>query len=332
MTRSEREAIARKRLLRVLATHNVANSRTLEQKISDAGPNPQRIDPHILTTVRNQLVRENKLVSLSKGGTTWFYLSGTPPALVNSRLDEQLQIFKQLSDPALILRIGQALEIATFRALSAIPRAEFFGRFADLDNHEDDTLYRKEEPPQHIGSLSIPGKKNLDFILRTPSTGYLGIECKNVREWLYPDRPEIIETLSKCLALDSIPVLIARRIPFVTFRLLIPCGVIIHQTYNQLLPLSAQALADRAKHKRLLGYHDIRTGNMPDRRLLTFITNNLLSLAPEVRLKFDEYRDLLGMFASRSIRYKEFAARVRRRERGQNEDHDWPEGDPADWL
>ena len=47
-TRLEREALACRRLVRVLARHGVANSRTLEQKISDAGPGDQRVDPHVL--------------------------------------------------------------------------------------------------------------------------------------------------------------------------------------------------------------------------------------------------------------------------------------------
>jgi hypothetical protein len=38
LTRAEREEIARKRLVAILRTHGVANARTLEQKISDAGP------------------------------------------------------------------------------------------------------------------------------------------------------------------------------------------------------------------------------------------------------------------------------------------------------
>lgn len=329
-TRGEREEIARTRLLRVLKNHGVANMRTLEQKISDAGPTPQRVDPHILTGVRNELVREGRLIRIEKGITNWFYRSDTPPETVRKRLAEQLEVFLALSDRSLTLRVGQTLEIATFRALCQLPNAEFFGRFLDLDGHGDESLYKKEEPPNYIGRRFLPGT-NLDFLLRSPSAGFLGIECKNVREWIYPDRREITETLRKCLILDCIPVLIGRRIPYITFFLLNKCGVIIHQTYNQLLPASAQDVADKAKYKLLLGYHDIRTGNTPDARLLTFITRNLMVIAPDARPKYDRYRDLLEGFANLTMRYKEFAARVLRRDRGQNEDLDLPNGDPADW-
>ena len=46
--------------------HGVATDRTLEQKISDAGPFDQRIDPHVLTDVRStrSLPRANRPVAV----------------------------------------------------------------------------------------------------------------------------------------------------------------------------------------------------------------------------------------------------------------------------
>jgi hypothetical protein len=60
-------------------------------------------------------------------------------------------------------------------------------------------------------------KLELDFLVRHPTAGWAGIEAKNIREWVYPDRTEVKELLSKCTALDVVPVLIARRIHFSTF-------------------------------------------------------------------------------------------------------------------
>ena len=60
-------------------------------------------------------------------------------------------------------------------------------------------MYSKEEPPQHIGRRALDANQKLDFLLRHNKAGWFGIECKNVREWLYPDRDEILETLRKCL-------------------------------------------------------------------------------------------------------------------------------------
>lgn len=67
----------------------------------------------------------------------------------------------------------------------------------------------------------------------TPKAILVGLEAKNIREWLYPQREEITELLQKCTAVDAVPVLVARRIHFSTFRVLNPCGVVLHQTYNR---------------------------------------------------------------------------------------------------
>ena len=189
---------------------------------------------------------------------------------MEARLAELLPIYKACNDIG--GRIGQALEIAVYRALCNIPNVDFSGRFVDLDAHDDAKMYSKEEPQRHIGIRSLPGKTKLDFILRTPDAGPLGIECKNVRHWMYPHVEELSETLSKCFALDAVPVFIARRIPFPTFAVLSKCGFIFHQTYNQLFPTAFAELAAKASDKNTLGYHDIRTGNAPDARLLKFIT------------------------------------------------------------
>ena len=70
-----RDALARERLVRVLGRHGIANARTLEQKISDAGPYNQRIDPHALTPPRNALVKEGQITRLQKHNAPWFHLT-----------------------------------------------------------------------------------------------------------------------------------------------------------------------------------------------------------------------------------------------------------------
>jgi hypothetical protein len=160
---------------------------------------------------------------VSSGG---FAASGEPQDAKNPQLTDRFQAqlpIHQAFSGEISTFLGQALEIAVYRALCAIPKAEFFGRFRDLDAHDDSTLYQKEEPPQHLGVNALAGDDNLDFILRDTNAGYLGIECKNIRPWLYPDREEVSETLTKCLALNCVPVIIARRVPYVSFILLSKC-------------------------------------------------------------------------------------------------------------
>jgi hypothetical protein len=333
LSRADRDALAEKRLLVNLKAHGIATARTLEQKISDGGPFNQRIDPHILTPVRNRLVDEGKIKVHEFEGATWYF----PPDITQEKLDErfhaQLPVYRGINAGNLPMRVGHTLEIATYRALLAGTLEEFSGRFLHLEAHDDSTMYRKEEPPQHIGRRALSGNKNLDFLIRHPPAGYLGVECKNVRVWLYPHDSELKEALQKCLALDAVPVIIGRRIPYVTFVVLSRCGVIMHQLYNQLLPNTAADIAAQAKQKTLLGYHDIRLGNDPDARMLKFIGVNLPKIADEARAKFDGYKDLLDSYANGRMNYEEFVGRAARRERGENEDFDedlHPPFDPSD--
>ena len=127
-------------------------------------------------------------------------------------------------------------------------------------------------------------------------------------------RSEIKQLLQKALDLDAVPILIARRIAFVTFYVLNWCGVLVHETYNQLYPNADKELAELVKNKRLLGYHDVRVGNEPDVRLSRFTTEHLVPLLPEAMERNEEFRDLLEDYASGG-QYEVFAGKVLRRVR-----------------
>lgn len=175
------------------------------------------------------------------------------------------------------------MEIAVSRALQGRPDLYSTGHYSDLNEHLDDKAYSKDEPPSLVGNLAIPGKKKLDFEIFTETAGVVGIEVKNIREWIYVNRAEVTEMLGKCCALNAVPVLIARRIAYETFSVLNACGVLIHQTYNQMYPKHDEGLADSVRQKHLLGYHDVRVGNEPDARLRKFLQVNLPDLWDEAR-------------------------------------------------
>lgn len=322
----DRAAIAEKRIRNVLRENVIVTARTLEQKISDAGPGQMRVDPHILGAARNRLMEQGVIARLKLKDTPWLHLVSSSQQELQAKLALVQPVHDQMMRRDMLLRLGQTLEIAVFRALVGEGRQlHTLGSYTDLDQHDDSTLYSKEEPPSAISGRNSPGK--LDFIVMGAGGAMAGIEVKNIREWIYPNRKEIMYMLEKCTALDIIPVLIARRIPYVTFKLLNACGAIVHQTYNQLFPQADAELAAKVRDKNMLGYHDVRTGNAPDARMLKFINTNLPGLIASRRPVFDEFKDLLGAFGTGEMPYAEFAARVRRRVRGTTEDHDWEDGD-----
>ena len=322
MANVHRQELAQRRLLNVLRDHGIAVMRTLEQKISDGGPGNQRIDPHVLSTSRDELLKRGQMARLKHRNVSWYYLPEIDRQRRNNRFQEQEPIHTALSREDLSIRIGQALEIAVFRLLRT-QSLHSFGNYPDLEQHADDELYRKAEPPTDANGREIPGDKKLDFLIAAGGeSGLAGIEVKNVRVWIYPRNNDLRDLLLKCCHLDAVPILIARRIQYSTFTVFNPCGLIIHQTYNQRWPESEWELAQMAQARTLLGYHDIRLGNEPDLRLRRFVHENLPRILPERRRQFDKFKDLLWAYASGEMSYEEFAARVRRRKVGQPEDRD----------
>jgi hypothetical protein len=302
--------IGSRRLLRVLASHTIANARTLEQKIADAGPYNQRVEPIYLTIARKALQQHHRIAAIRRDNTPWYHLPETPLDEIEPRLAEQLAVHQAISRNDFIQRVGQALEIAIVRTMRE-GRYRYLGDFADLDEHDDASLYRKEEPPTSIGGHRCKGP--VDFLLHLAGD-WLAIEAKNVRPWIYPDSDELLPLLQKAAELDAIPVLIARRVSYVAFtEVLEPCGVIVHQVFNQRYPSSERELAAKAAHKSLLGYHDIRASSDPDDRLRRFLLHNLPKLVPHARAKFDQHKDLLLQLGSGEISYKQFHVELRLR-------------------
>ena len=132
--------------------------RTLEQKISDAGPADQRIDPHLLTTAREELKNEGTLVSLKRAEAPWFHLTEAHPNDVAQRLAVLEPIHEATVKGDFVVRLGQALEIAVFKALQGQTAMPFFGAFTDLEEHDDGSLYSHDDPPKTVSGRTMPGK------------------------------------------------------------------------------------------------------------------------------------------------------------------------------
>lgn len=321
LSNAERHALAQKRLRSVLNRISVANARTLEQKISDAGPYGQRIDPHVLTPARQELEDEGTIRSIRDSSGRWYQLASTDTRIATQKLAQLREISELNNKKDIRLRVGQALEIAVFRSLSKQTDLQHFGHFDGIDDIPDSNLYSKREPPNSMSGNAITGKKNLDFIVM--KNGIVGgIEVKNTRAWIYPHSDEVKDMLLKCGQLGAIPVLIGRRIPFVTFKLLNACGAIVHETYRQRYPAADTELVSSLKDKMIFGYHDIVQGNQPDNRLDKFLHKNLPEQLIKMQPTYEEFHDLSFGYGNGDYTYREFAARVRRRVNGTNEDHD----------
>lgn len=295
--------LGRKRLASVLTRHGVAHIRTLEQKIADAGPNDQRIEPQLIGEALSRMRKAGEVVSFNDpaSGTKWHHLTTMPADYVSQRLAAQRPIYQQVHGSEFVKRVGDALEVAVFRAILEA-KYHHWGGFVSIDG-PDSVRYKKIEPPTTYNLRTSASPVDFHALV---GGEVVAIEVKNTREWVHPDSDEIRKLLQKATDLDMVPVLIARRIPYVTMSTLEACGVLGHQTYNQRYPATDADLAAKASNKDLLGYHDIRLGNEPDARMRRFFSELLPQLAPRARAKFDDMKDLLADFARKEISYKKF--------------------------
>lgn len=325
--RSDRENIARIRLSSVINRHGAAIARTIEQKISDAGPFDQRIDPHILNPVRNQMVKEGQLIRHRAHGVDWYSTMDVPTDTFQSRIEEQFAVYQLILHGDFNARMGEVLEIAVYRALQESPLLSL-GGFRKLTTEPTSQKLKKEEPPSIFSGRELSGNKRFDFLVGQDRY-WAGIEVKNIREWLYPDREEIRDLLAKAVDLNIPPILIARRIPYVTRRLLSVAGVLMWETRHQYYPPEYDNLAGQVRAKTSLGYFDVTVSDRPDKYLREFIVRIVPEELPQATERFLAHRDILGPYGRGDMSYREFAARLRRRENGTDEDFD-PEEDAID--
>jgi hypothetical protein len=273
------------------------------------------------------MVRNGRLRPEQKDQTTWYSLPETPQEEVHARLAELQPIYARTQDGDFKVRLGQTLEIAVQKALQDSGR-EFLGAYNDLEEHEDSTQYRKTEPPLLISGRKMR-KGPLDYIVFEPA-GPAGIEVKNYRTWLYPDSSEVKDMLMKCSDVGAVPVLIARRVPFITFRLLNLSGCLVHQTYNQLYPGTAAELAALVREKKKLGYHDVRTGSEPDSRMRRFIVELLPELVGKARPVFEAFRQDHSKYGSGQMGYDAWVKEILVGS-GIWSERNHPEPDVDDW-
>jgi hypothetical protein len=302
----ERIAMAKRRVLAVLDREIVAHQRTLEQKISAQGPEGQRIDPHLLGLALMDMAELNRVKKLAHAPTkttAWYSNIGTKDDKIAEKLGEVAPLYSQVTGGGFGNLTGDALEVITFKCLQQIsvahPRYAFYGHFY-LDQPKVNGRFDRIEPPQNVGGATTI--KKADFIQFGYDEGYLAIECKNYREWLYPTSGLIKELIIKSYELKALPVLIHRKIHYSTkTNLLAPAGIIAHESYFQYYPSDQAEIAEKVQHKRSLGFTDVRPTEEPDPRTIKFFTVDLPKIIGPMAAKWNANKGYLYEWANGGI-------------------------------
>jgi len=303
--------LAKKRIQSILDRDIVAHRKTLEQKIAEQGPTGQRVDPHLVGLAIMDLQETRRLRDHSHPSdqkTQWYSNLLAKDDQIAERLDELAPLYSQITGGGFGNLTGDALEVITFKCLRGIfernGRYAYLGYFY-LDRPKDKHgRYQKNQPPKSLaGGTTI---KEADFVQYGHEAGPLCIECKNYREWIYPQDNKIKELIIKAYELQTIPVMIARRIHYAALtNLLEPAGIISHESYFQYYPADQSDLADRARHARSLGFTDVRASEEPDKRTVKFFNDALPKIVGPMAVKWHRHRDTLYDYAKNNMNISE---------------------------
>ncbi len=228
----------------------------------------------------------------------------TPQPAIEVRLNELAPLYAGITASTFGNLTGDALEIMVFRCLddasNANPRYPYQGYF-HLDKPKNEHgRFQKVQPPKTVSSRTTI--KEADFLQFGYAKGALCIECKNYREWIYPEHEIIKELIIKATDLDLIPVLIARRLHYTTrTNFFEPAGIIAHESYFQYYPSDKAELAERVRHKRSLGFTDVLATEDPHPRTRKFLLETLPKIVPHMAKRWNTHKHDLLRYANGEI-------------------------------
>lgn len=214
---------AAKRLHSLLNKHHVLSTREMEARLSDFGTNLlPPVDPHHLTTARTKL----KLQVVSTHPIPLYALHNVSKSSINSYIAR-----KELLNEAFVNHFtkeefcGDIAEIIVFnsmcQALNLSIEPHTLGNVSQIGNYTTNKpldTYARLPFTDHVGNLKV---------------AVLGIEIKNIREWIYPQSVEIWKALKSCIDLDCFPIIISRAFHYTAFAFFRDVGLFGHKTRHQ---------------------------------------------------------------------------------------------------
>lgn len=289
--------ISKKRIFNILKKYRVCTKRQLETKISEAGPVNIRPEPIFITQALGELSKKGAIISI-EDTTPHFY---TFPSFYQNKEDqkryERLLGFhkhyaKLAQNPN---NCGKVLETVFYESAK---ECKYFSTIGD-----------PVTSPQSINGYDFKKIKHPDFVLlynsNTPAHSRpikVIVECKNIRQWLYPEAHEIWEFLYKAAQTCMVPVLITRKIAYPTRFLFKSIGAMGFEMHRQYF---APHLKDKMKnivHKNELGFHNICFSNEKESRIINFLDNVVRAQLESILDTFMSVKDTILYFAEKLSR------------------------------
>lgn len=326
--------LGKKRILNILRKYRITYTRHIEIKISEAGPFNQRVQPVLLSESIKELRASEEIGVISQNGILFF----TAPDFGLKLDDEDRKkrfirwhtVFNAVSRKNELC--GLQLEHLIYQAVLSLKDVfTIIGTGPMYDTDKNQLVKPAGAEVLFYNGEETYGDGGLDLFLIHKSTGIpIGIEAKNLREWLYPSSVEIWRMIARATKFKCLPVMAARKIAYPTRAgLFSHCGILGFESQFQYFhPNAQQYTMDRFNtpfmelvQKDGLGFADIKVVNEIPKHFLHYFGSILVKNIEEFYTKFMKYRNVLMEYAiderlaekdlrQRKSRYLEFREAV----------------------
>lgn len=299
--RDARIAIGKRRLKNILRDRLYANQRQLESKISEAGPDHQRVDPHLISVALKDLLAEGQ-ISVQQGpqGTKFFTLPTFDAAHPDDAarkilIDEVYSRFHAITKQRPLC--GDALETV------------IRGSFSDAGGYLE--FGSRSNPVMNFGSIQLPGELDSVQLLSNPVL-LIVVEAKNLREWIYPEKEEVWGLINKALLLVDapmpvVPFFVARKIPYYSRLVFKELGVLGFEMRKQYFDPSVAADVVDFRDKDKMGFHDVLADLSPSATLSAYLSETMKAHGPTYAARFKRNAPILrrysGQLADPNVRF-----------------------------
>lgn len=311
------DIIASKRIQNILEKRRISYSSHLEIKISEAGPSWMRAEPHIISNALRNMVLEGQITKYtppnltSSGSNPTFYtplnFKGAADASRSRFFVEWRNLFLWATQRSEYC--GHMLEKIIFDSVLQTGKYHVLGSAPGYG--EDGNLVKSagSEILDYQGKRIYKGDSGSGFdlfIIHKSTNTPIGIEAKNIREWIYPASEEVWRAIARACTLECLPVLVARKISFISKAgFFSKFGILGFETNFQYMAQKVQAdsnysFKDKVIHKDKLGFADIKLVKPKDSapaHIVNFFENILDQNAEIYFERFMQHKDLLKKYA-----------------------------------
>lgn len=307
--------VAGKRIRSVLAKRRISYSSHFDIKIAEAGPNYMRAEPHIIY---------NALKVMERAGEVERYVSKTP--LINAPVFYVPTDFKGAADYSRARNFiewrklfvessghskycGFVLEKMIFDSILSTNHYHILGSAPAYDAQGYLEKGKGSEILTYQGNdiYRADAGSGFDlFAIHKATDTPIGIEAKNLREWIYPASEEVWRAIARGCTLNCLPVIIARKISFIArVGFFAEFGLLGFETNFQYFDHNIQRdtnyrFKEKVVDKNHLGFADIKlikSNATTPSHLVNFFDDTLNNYAEEYFEKFQKHKALLKKYA-----------------------------------